>query len=1704
MAKKNPKNLTKKFVGKPLPEVDAISADASAVQQGPRKKKQIGNYKRVDSQFADAFRDILPVPDNVAQMLAKTIRGDARMSNASLDDEQKVMLWDVIQNAKKRTGKPDGGTEYQDYGGLGYGDSEQFNKWFNRGQYNVFEGAYNSLTNPGFKLGSTIGRGKYFTDPENPDKIYYTDVYDWNAHEKNFPGINIYQKVRNTLRSGEDSNLTAEKNENYRMNFELDAKEIEKLRKSMQPPSMENGGWLDKYQDGGWTVSPKVAAYNKAARQTPTDIDANAMQALEQVTSYPQRKVTEWITGKNQYPSQALGIKNPYGAFAADFALDPLNVLGLPAAVKTVGKLGKGAKNIAKVTKAIAKGEDVSKSTINWAKWNKEIPSNKALMQEYKAIEQTSKADGTWMKNADGSKFTGTPEQFVQQQSSNFKKAFPEGATTFYRGGTEHIDDFVNRNRNDWALFGTDDLDVAKKYAWHRDDIPGADKSFYNSNTPLGDAGGSGLYELGYPSQTKSVEASASGRGWRFVDYDPKIAEGTGVPNWAKTHNENLRSDFISGDKYYTDKTYYDVNKDYLDTDAYANYVKNSNNPETVATIRNVIDGGGKPSTVSIIDAMRTPIKSLRYNNGMFDLSNPNIYKSLAPFLGAGFAASQLVDQKKDGGWLDKYQPGGVVAKADATVKPKPGPVFLGNPYAKEMAKRQTYLNPQGKSAAPAMKQAALDRAKSEKTTDLNKKIASYAQNIGGALELAAPFTGPAMPILGAIGAGLDVGASTYLAGKDISEGNYESAAMNAGFGALGAAGFAPMVKYNRGLNAAINTVDDVSDIAGLYNSYDNLGREYAGKVRNAKNLEDLKRATQFAEQYGYKLPENLERIAQSDELTNRTIRGMMDRHNTFVRGTSTNWDVLGKKNPEILKHLEQQGIDWKNNPKAAAEYMATHVPIQTGYGRASLDKNVFNQGLDAIYTSNSIPTAEGYTYGQGFVTKVKKPTDFSSSNRQDWITQNNPQYYKDYLPTTGNFDKKLLRTEYVDDDAIVNDLMNNVVISPEKFPGLAEDDVARKAIMTKYKELNEKYPKWMPGEEGKLNAKKYNDELYDFLKGVDNQTVQDLIKLYESQKGYSHYLHLGKPGEQILQPIKSIEITPEIWKNKSRAHINLPTDKLSRAAVAPLGIAASESVDEKKNGGWLEKYNDGGPVQENYNDYSVSAPKGFQGDGYSNVGRNYSPAWGGQFQDGGNLSFIDNPKLRNMLEGYKPGFMQTVGDYRLPEGYMAGSIYPSTEVSTSIGGEGGEPAYLIPSFKYGQPLQDPVQEFNMTEQYLGGPFKTWQDAEKFQEIRHQYVEKGQPLPSPIATSNMAMGGSMPGAVGFTYARTKGIPSNGPYAKKTKASAQDGTTIYSGMLPEITVVGSKDPQTEEFYRTMLDRLSKEEGKRQGLILTSDDDLDVAFDDPISTKNILGRYEGLMDLGKKYGFPKVHPRDPDSIFAVASKLSDTELDSGPRPNYNPFTKTIQASTSKNWLDEMAHHVQFKNNPISTGLKFLTNDVPAYISGKSPYSTLGTMEHEAHSIIEPKLEEEIEASKRNYRQLPYIQKLTEQFYGPIENYQNGGEMRYYQEGLDFKPKTISRNGSVIKDDRGQWAHPGKVTQIGSNQITMQGVPYPVLGISDTGDTQMMYPNQDYIYDGSSVTEYPMMKQGGQLTKLDQLLNFTNYNTKQPGGWLDKYQD
>jgi hypothetical protein len=67
---------------------------------------------------------------------------------------------------------------------------------------------------------------------------------------------------------------------------------------------------------------------------------------------------------------------------------------------------------------------------------------------------------------------------------------------------------------------------------------------------------------------------------------------------------------------------------------------------------------------------------------------------------------------------------------------------------------------------------------------------------------------------------------------------------------------------------------------------------------------------------------------------------------------------------------------------------------------------------------------------------------------------------------------------------------------------------------------------------------------------------------------------------------------------------------------------------------------------------------------------------------------------------------------------------------------------------------------------------------------------------------------------------------------------------------------------------------------------------------------------------------------------------------------------------------------------------------------------------------------------------------------------------------------KQGGVIVDPRGQWAHPGEVTRIPGNNITMAGVNRPLLGIPDKGRAIVMKPGKNYKFTGAKhVTEYPL---------------------------------
>jgi hypothetical protein len=122
-------------------------------------------------------------------------------------------------------------------------------------------------------------------------------------------------------------------------------------------------------------------------------------------------------------------------------------------------------------------------------------------------------------------------------------------------------------------------------------------------------------------------------------------------------------------------------------------------------------------------------------------------------------------------------------------------------------------------------------------------------------------------------------------------------------------------------------------------------------------------------------------------------------------------------------------------------------------------------------------------------------------------------------------------------------------------------------------------------------------------------------------------------------------------------------------------------------------------------------------------------------------------------------------------------------------------------------------------------------------------------------------------------------------------------------------------------------------------------------------------------------------------------------------------------------------------------------------------------------------------------------------------------YLVDGDTVKVTPSYQKGGVIEDNRGQWDHPGEVTKINSPHITMKGVSYPILGISDTGHQQLMMPGHDYSYYGKSVTEYPMIAEDGTTANKERaerlykqiapssfidVSNYVNYATGKNRDW------
>lgn len=143
----------------------------------------------------------------------------------------------------------------------------------------------------------------------------------------------------------------------------------------------------------------------------------------------------------------------------------------------------------------------------------------------------------------------------------------------------------------------------------------------------------------------------------------------------------------------------------------------------------------------------------------------------------------------------------------------------------------------------------------------------------------------------------------------------------------------------------------------------------------------------------------------------------------------------------------------------------------------------------------------------------------------------------------------------------------------------------------------------------------------------------------------------------------------------------------------------------------------------------------------------------------------------------------------------------------------------------------------------------------------------------------------------------------------------------------------------------------------------------------------------------------------------------------------------------------------------------------------YATLPEAEKEKETEVKQKTaEDKLEEKQKEEDFLNYVKNINKQQEQEIQP-QEVATQAPQLNAIDFYNQAnqiISmQGGGIITDNRGQWAHPGKITRIESPNITMKNVNYPVLGISEqTGEQKLMMPNLDYYFNNTkSILEIPL---------------------------------
>lgn len=238
---------------------------------------------------------------------------------------------------------------------------------------------------------------------------------------------------------------------------------------------------------------------------------------------------------------------------------------------------------------------------LDWSTWSKGGPISKEHLQEYADIERNARQSGTWLQMPDGSLWDGDPHSWVQLMSKDGQKILPK---RYFHGS----DDFYVK----------DGMDVTPK-------VKGTKSIWMSSNPYVArtyTTGDHKVYELGIPKNAKVHSIDANGRNWRTVLQDEN-------GNWLTTND-------VASNPQYQDgivqiKNVWDPGSS-LVTKKSKYYITPTQEEKnmTWSEFSRIHQIGDDIITNGV------PRKSLLYNNGDFNLSDPNIYKMLTPGILAG------------------------------------------------------------------------------------------------------------------------------------------------------------------------------------------------------------------------------------------------------------------------------------------------------------------------------------------------------------------------------------------------------------------------------------------------------------------------------------------------------------------------------------------------------------------------------------------------------------------------------------------------------------------------------------------------------------------------------------------------------------------------------------------------------------------------------------------------------------------------------------------------------------------------------------------------------------------------------------------------------------------------------------------------------------------------------------------------------------